>query len=109
MEQSAVQQVHLAAFGEFLLRLHSHQAKRFQQTDGYTAYYAGAEANVCVLLSRLGLNVNYISRIPDNDLAAAGVQQLKGHGVGTKHMVYGGERLGLYFTESGNHIRSSRV
>lgn len=109
MEKSAVQQVHLAAFGEFLLRLHSHQAKRFQQTDGYTAYYAGAEANVCVLLARLGMNVNYVSRVPDNDLALAGIQQLKSHGVRTDHMVFGGDRLGLYFTESGNHIRSSRV
>lgn len=109
MEKSAANQVHLAAFGEFLLRLHSHQAKRFQQTDGYTAYYAGAEANVCVLLARLGMNVNYVSRVPDNDLALAGIQQLKAHGVGTDHMVFGGDRLGLYFTESGNHIRSSRV
>ena len=109
MEKTAGNNVQLAAFGEFLLRLHSHQAKRFQQTDGYTAYYAGAEANVCVLLARLGLNVNYISRVPDNDLALAGIQQLKSHGVGTGHMVFGGDRLGLYFTESGNHIRSSRV
>ncbi|MBO9633057.1 MAG: sugar kinase [Chitinophagaceae bacterium] len=109
MEKPAGKSVQLAAFGEFLLRLHSHQAKRFQQTDGYTAYYAGAEANVCVLLARLGMNVNYISRVPDNDLAIAGIQQLKSHGVGTDHMVFGGDRLGLYFTESGNHIRSSRV
>lgn len=109
MEKPAGKSVQLAAFGEFLLRLHSHQAKRFQQTDGYTAYYAGAEANVCVLLARLGMNVNYISRVPDNDLAIAGIQQLKSHGVGTDHMVFGGYRLGLYFTESGNHIRSSRV
>lgn len=109
MEKTAGNNVQLAAFGEFLLRLHSHQAKRFQQTDGYTAYYAGAEANVCVLLARLGMNVNYISRVPDNDLSIAGIQQLKSHGVGTDHMVFGGDRLGLYFTESGNHIRSSRV
>jgi 2-dehydro-3-deoxygluconokinase len=109
MEKPAGKKVQLAAFGEFLLRLHSHQAKRFQQTDGYTAYYAGAEANVCVLLARLGMNVNYLSRVPDNDLALAGIQQLKSHGVGTEHIVFGGDRLGLYFTESGNHIRSSRV
>ncbi|SIN65611.1 sugar kinase [Chitinophaga niabensis] len=99
----------LAAFGEFLLRLHSNNGKRFQQTDGYTAYYAGAEANVCVLLARLGMKVEYISRVPDNDLSAAGLQQLRGHGVGTKHIVYGGSKLGLYFTEAGNQIRPTRV
>lgn len=99
----------LTAFGEFLLRLHSHQGKRFQQTEGYTAYYAGAEANLCVLLARLGIPVNYISRVPNNDLAAAGIQQLRSHGVGTEHIIYGGDRLGLYFTEAGNNIRSTRV
>lgn len=101
--------IRLAAFGEFLLRLQSKHGKRFQQTEGYTAYYAGAEANLCVLLSRLGVPVQYISRIPANDLAVAGVQQLKSHGVGTEHIIYGGEKLGLYFTESGNGIRPGRV
>lgn len=99
----------LAAFGEFLLRLHSNNGKRFQQTEGYTAYYAGAEANVCVLLARLGIKVEYVSRVPDNDLAAAGLQQLRGHGVGVSHIVYGGAKLGLYFTEAGNQVRPTRV
>lgn len=99
----------LVAFGEFLLRLHSNNGKRFQQTDGYTAYYAGAEANVCVLLARLGIKVEYVSRVPDNDLAAAGLQQLRGHGVGTKKVIHGGSKLGLYFTEAGNQIRPTRV
>ena len=99
----------VTAFGEFLLRLHSNGGKRFQQTDGYTAYYAGAEANVCVLLARLGMQADYISRMPDNDLAMAGVQQLRSHGVGTDKILYGGDKLGLYFTEPGNNIRPTRV
>ncbi|RPE05369.1 sugar kinase [Chitinophaga lutea] len=99
----------LAAFGEFLLRLHSNGHQRFGQTDGYTAYYAGAEANVCVLLARLGMQVDYISRVPDNDLAAAGLQQLRGHGVGTAHVALGGQKLGLYFSEPGNQLRPIRV
>ncbi|MBC9934207.1 sugar kinase [Chitinophaga qingshengii] len=101
--------VRLAAFGEFLLRLHSNSGKRFVQADGYIPYYAGAEANVCVLLSRLGMSTEYITRIPDNDLAATGLQQLKSQGVGTARIAYGGDRLGLYFTESGNGIRPGRV
>ncbi len=99
----------LAAFGEFLLRLHSNGQLRFGQTDGYTAWYAGAEANVCVLLARLGMQVEYISRVPDNDIAAAGLQQLRGHGVGTAHVVLGGQKLGLYFSEPGNQLRPTRV
>ncbi|MGX5817155.1 PfkB family carbohydrate kinase [Chitinophaga lutea] len=99
----------LAAFGEFLLRLHSNDHQRFQQTDGYRAWYAGAEANVCVLLSRLGVKTEYATRVPDNDLAAAGLQQLRGQGVGTSHVLFGGPRLGVYFTEAGNQIRATRV
>ncbi|MBO9728778.1 MAG: sugar kinase [Chitinophaga sp.] len=99
----------VTAFGEFLLRLHSSGGRRFQQTDGYTAYYAGAEANVCVLLARLGIPANYVSRMPDNDLAWAGIQQLRSHGVNTDHVLFGGDKLGLYFTEPGNSIRPTRV
>jgi 2-dehydro-3-deoxygluconokinase len=99
----------LAAFGEFMLRLHSSDVKRFAQSGAYDAWYAGAEANVCVLLARLGIPVRFLSRIPDNDIALAGVAQLKSHGVGTDHILYGGERLALYFTEQGNGIRPTRV
>ncbi|MFX1706609.1 sugar kinase [Chitinophaga sp. CC14] len=99
----------VTAFGELLLRLHSNGGKRFQQTDGYTAYYAGAEANVCVLLARLGIPAQYITRVPDNGLAIAGVQQLRSQGVNTQHILYGGDKLGLYFTEPGNSIRPTQV
>ncbi|TDX02358.1 sugar kinase [Dinghuibacter silviterrae] len=98
-----------AAFGELLLRLHSSDARRFLQSDAYNAYYAGAEANVGVLLSRLGVPVRYITRLPENDLARAGVEQLRAHGIDTGHILYGGDRLGVYFTEQGNGIRPTRV
>lgn len=103
------QPVQLTAFGEFLLRLHSAGSQRFLQAAEYKAYYAGAEANVCVLLARLGVSTRYISRVPDNDIATAGIQQLQSHGIATDKIVVGGEKLGLYFTEPGNHIRSTRV
>jgi 2-dehydro-3-deoxygluconokinase len=99
----------IATFGEFMLRLHSSDVRRFLQTSSYEAYYAGAEANVSVLLARLKIPVTYITRVPDNDLAAAGIEQLRGHGVDTSHILYGGDRLALYFTEQGNGIRSTRV
>jgi len=105
----ASNKIQLAAFGEMILRLHSKDGKRFLQSTGYDAYYGGAETNVCVLLSRLGITTDYITRIPANDLALAGVQQLRSQGVGTNNISYGGDILGLYFTEAGNLIRSSRV
>lgn len=101
--------VQLIAFGEFMLRLHSAENKRFLQSGGYNAYYAGAEANVCVLLSRLGVKTSYVTHIPNNDISLAGVEQLRSQGVGTEHILYGGDRLGVYFTEQGNGIRATRV
>ena len=99
----------LLAFGELLLRLQSNAGKRFQQTDGYTASYAGAkanvavlqafcifvnraEANVAVLLARLGIKTAYLTRIPDNDIANAGITQLKAQGVDTSHVLKGGDK-----------------
>ncbi|MBS1915274.1 MAG: sugar kinase [Bacteroidetes bacterium] len=99
----------LAAFGEFLLRLHCSDNKRFLQSPDYIPYYGGAEANVCVLLSRLGVKTNYISCVPQNDMVKAGIDQLKSHGVGTENMLYEGDKLGLYFTEQGNSIRHTKV
>jgi 2-dehydro-3-deoxygluconokinase len=101
--------VQLTAFGEFMMRLHSAGSQRFLQTREYKVYYAGAEANACVLLSRLGVPTRYITRVPDNDIALAGIQQLQSHGVATDQVLYGGEKLGLYFTEPGNQIRATRV
>ena len=109
MMSSADGPVQLTAFGEFMMRLHSAGSQRFLQTQEYKAWYAVAEANACVLLSRLGIATRYITRVPENDIALAGIQQLQSHGVATNQILYGGEKLGLYFTEPGNHIRATRV
>ena len=106
---SKEKKVDLVAFGELMLRLHSSQGQRFSQTDAYTALYGGAEANTCVLLARLGISTEYITRVPDNEIALTGIRQLQGQGVGTTHVVYGGDKLGLYFTEQGNGMRPVRV
>ncbi|MBS1663502.1 MAG: sugar kinase [Bacteroidetes bacterium] len=99
----------LIAFGELMLRLHCREGKRIVQTNAYEVYYGGAEANMCVLLSRLGIPVDFITRMPENDIAKAGIDQLRGQGVGTSHIVFGGAKLGVYFTEPGHGIRPTRV
>lgn len=109
MMSSANGPVQLTAFGEFMMRLHSAGSQRFLQTQEFKTFYAGAEANACVLLARLGIATRYVTRVPDNDLALAGVQQLQAQGIATNHILLGGEKLGLYFTEPGNHIRATRV
>lgn len=101
--------IELAAFGEYLLRLHSSRGHRFSQTETYDVHYAGAEANTCVLLSRLGVGTGYVTRVPEQEIAMTGIRALRGQGVGTEHVLYGGDRLGVFFTEQGNGIRPVRV
>src|SRR4030095_6986804 len=99
----------VVTFGELMMRLHSANGFRIIQTNSFDVGYSGAEANVAVLLSRLGVPVKFITRLPENDFAEAALNVLQSHKVDTSQIIRGGERLGLYFTEEGNQLRSSRV
>ncbi|BFM42597.1 sugar kinase [Flavobacterium sp. CFS9] len=102
-------QTKIATFGELLLRMNVANGNRFTQTNEIKVYVGGAEANVCVLLSQLGIPTDYITRLPQNDLAQLAVNELQKYKVNTSKCVYGGDRLGLYFVEAGNQIRQSQV
>lgn len=97
------------AFGEVLLRLSPPDYIRFGQATAFNAYYAGAEYNSSISLALLGLPVSFVSRIPNNELSIAAVQQLKRYDVDTKNICYGGKRLGTYYLEQGAVMRSSKV
>jgi 2-dehydro-3-deoxygluconokinase len=92
-----------------MLRLATPDYLRFGQTDRLTATFGGGEANVAVSLANYGLPVEFVTRLPQNDLAVACVNDLRKYGVGTRHIVYGGERLGIYFLETGAVARASKV
>ena len=81
----------IVTFGEMLLRLSPPDHLRFQQAQSYDAYYGGAEANVAVSLTHLGLPVDYVTRIPHNVLGDGCVEYLRKHGVGTNKIIRGGE------------------
>lgn len=100
---------HIVTFGESLLRLSPPDHLRWEQTRVYESFFGGAEANVAISLARLGLPVQYVTRLPDNDLGAACRQSLRQHGVGLDFLEIGGERLGIYFLEAGSGSRPSRV
>lgn len=102
-------QTRIATFGELLLRMSVADGNRFTQANKIKIHVGGAEANVCVLLSQLGIPTDYITRLPENDLAQLALNELQKYKVNTSKCVYGGERLGLYFVEAGNQIRQSQV
>lgn len=96
-------------FGEVMLRLSTQGFERFTQASGFRATYAGAEANVAASLVQFGVPVAHVSRFPNNDLGTAATRALRKLGVNTSHILYGDERMGVYFIENGAIIRASRV
>jgi len=96
-------------FGEIMLRLKSPERERLLQSPLLEATFGGGEANVAVGLARFGLNVSYVTLLPKNPLGDACVSELKKNGVDTSFIVRKGERLGIYFLETGNNQRPSKV
>ena len=92
-----------------MLRLATPDYLRFSQADTFSATFGGGEANVAVSLANYGVEVDFVTRLPQNDIAAACVADLRKHNVGVKNIVYGGERLGIYFLETGAVARPSKV
>jgi len=64
---------------------------------------------MAVSLANYGLQTRFVTRLPANDLGDAAIQRLRGLGVDTSHIVRGGERLGIYFLETGAVSRGSKV
>ncbi len=99
----------IVTFGEIMLRLAPPEFQRFTQTHSLEATYGGGEANVAVSLANYGEEVDFATRLPKNDLGDACVNTLRGLGVGTRFIVRGGERIGIYFLETGAAQRASKV
>ena len=99
----------IVTFGEIMLRLATPDHMRFGQSQSLVATFGGGEANVAVSLANYGEDVEFVTRLPKNDIAAACVKELRGLGVKTENIIYGGERMGIYFLETGAVARPSKV
>jgi 2-dehydro-3-deoxygluconokinase len=99
----------IVTFGEIMLRLATLGFERFSQARQLNASFGGGEANVAVSLANYGLKVDYVTRLPKNDLAEACLMDLRRYNVGTDKIIYGGDRLGIYFLETGAVARASKV
>lgn len=99
----------VVTFGEIMLRLGAPGFERLFQSAMLTATFGGGEANVAVSLAQFGLHSDYVTRLPPHAIGDAVVRALRAEGVGTAHIVRGGSRLGVYFTETGASQRASTV
>lgn len=99
----------VVTFGEIMLRLATPDHQRFTQATSLCVSFGGGEANVAVSLANFGIATEYVTRLPKNDFGQAVLMDLRKHNVGTSHVITGGERLGIYFLETGSVSRPSKV
>lgn len=102
-------QAQVVTFGEIMLRLSPPGHSRLGQTKSFDATFGGDAANVAVSLSNLGIPVDFVTRLPDNELGRVCEGELRRHSVGVKRILWGGDRLGIYFLEVGAVSRPSKV
>lgn len=96
-------------FGEIMLRLSPPGYLRFSQASSFDAVYGGGEANVSVSLANYGIRSAYVTRVPDNPIGQAALNELRKYGVETGFVARGGDRLGIYYLEKGASQRPSKV
>lgn len=99
----------VVTFGEIMMRLSPPGFLRFVQARSFDVIFGGGEANVAVSLANYGIPVDYVTRLPQNDLGDACLNFIRQFGVGTDKIVRGGDRLGIYFLETGAVQRGSKV
>ena len=99
----------VVTFGEIMLRLAPPGFLRFSQTTSFDVIYGGGESNVAVSLANYGIPVDFVTRLPNNDIGECALMEMRKRGVGTDKIVRGGERLGIYFLETGAVSRGSKV
>lgn len=96
-------------FGEIMLRLKAPGLERLLTNHYLEATFGGGEANVAVSLANYGLDVSYLTVLPDNPITDACVRELRGFGVDTSRIVIGEGRFGIYYVEGGANQLPSRV
>lgn len=99
----------IVTFGEIMLRLAPHGYGRFVQAQSMSTLFGGGEANVAVSCANYGLDVAFVSKVPNHEIGTAAVQSLRAVGVDTTHVLRGGDRLGIYYLEKGASQRPSKV
>jgi len=99
----------VVTFGEIMLRLAPSGFLRFSQADNFDVVYGGGESNVAVSLANYGIPVDFVTRLPKNDIGQCAMMEMRKRGVGVDKIVWGGDRLGIYFLETGAVSRGSKV
>lgn len=99
----------IVTLGEIMLRLSTPERNRFVQSDRFDVVYGGGEANVAVSVANYGHDAYFVSKLPKHEIGQSAVNALRKYGVNTNYIVRGGDRVGIYYLESGASMRASKV
>ena len=99
----------VVTLGEIMLRLSSPGQKRFVQSEYFDVVYGGGEANVAVSCANYGHDAYFVSKLPKHEIGQCAVNALRKFGVHTDYIARGGNRVGIYYLETGASMRPSKV
>lgn len=99
----------IITLGEVLLRLSTKNYLKFSQASEFNVDFGGSELNVASTIVNFGISAEFITRLPQNDIGMSALIQMRKHNLLTNNIVFGGERLGIYYLENGASIRGSKV
>lgn len=99
----------IVTLGEIMLRLSPEGNSRFVQVDSFDVIWGGGEANVAVSCANYGHNAYFVSKLPKHEIGQAAVNALRRYGVNTDFIARGGDRVGIYYCETGASMRPSKV
>ncbi len=99
----------IVTLGEIMLRLSTPGNSRFVQADSFDVCYGGGEANVAVSCANYGHHACFVSKLPTNEIGQSAVNALRRYGVDTSYITRGGDRVGIYYLETGASMRPSKV
>ena len=99
----------IVTLGVLMLRLSPNGNDRFIQTDIFRIIPGGGEANVAISLANYGHDAVFVTKLPKHEIGQIALNAMRRYGVETSHIARGGERIGLYYAETGASMRPSKV
>ena len=99
----------IITLGEIMLRLSPVGNDRFIQSETLRVIPGGGEANVAVSVANYGHEAYFVSKLPKHEIGQMAVNALRRYGVDTSFVARGGDRVGLYYAETGASMRPSKV
>lgn len=99
----------VVTLGEIMLRLSTPGQQRFVQSESFDVVYGGGEANVAVSLANYGHEAYYVTKLPKHEIGQSAINALRRFGVNTNFIARGGDRVGIYYLETGASMRPSKV